>query len=455
MSRGNPLKESSGSLRAIHSDTKEPTGFENRIDSSLAWSDSGPDRTLTIDKTGTGWSFYVQAKKFTKTAAETIQITDIEGLHYIYYDTSGVLQVTTTFTEALITDWAWVADILWDATNSIGKLWHDRHGIVMDGRTHAWMHKNIGMVYGSGLALSDFSIDNGSQDSHAQFSSSLGIVSDEDIDFSISASLSTDGHEIWYLDGSDWRWETIAGFSVKNLGAGRLAFNDSGSQTEVGNNNFVLSHIFATGLADGKLITIQGQQEYGNIIQAREGAVNEITILQLNGLPGPEMRYIAAVIFKTSNTYANSVKARVELTDEGDNYVDFRTSKISQSSSPTDHGNLGGLGDDDHPQYKLLDGRASDITPLNAATYTLLATDKIVHTTYTPTGPITSITVPSAQIAGPREFTIKDGGGNAEINNITIDTEGSETINGAATFVISTNSEAITLYSYNGNLYSR
>ena len=453
--RGSPLNESPDILRAIHSDSKEPTGFINKTDSSLVWSDSGPDRTLTIDKTGDGWSFYTQGTKFTKTASETIQIPDTEGFHFIYYDTSGVLQATTVFTSAILTDYAFVAAISWDATNSKGKLWEERHGITMDGITHAYLHNTVGLAYRTGLALSDFLIGDGSLEAHAQFSSALGIVSDEDINHSISAVGPTVGHEIWYLDGADWRWETISGFSVKNIAAGRLAFNDSGSQTEVGNNNFVLCHIFATGLDDKKLISIQGQQEYNTINQAREGALNEISTLQLSGLPGLEMRYIAAVIFKTANTYANAVKGRIELTDQGENYVDFRSTQISSVSSGTDHGTLAGLTNDDHQQYKLLSGRASDITIVNLATYTVLSTDQLIHTTYTPIGPITSILIPTALLAKGKEFTIKDGGGNCSVNNITLDTEGAETIDGQSNLLINSDYDSFTLYSDGSNWFNK
>ena len=322
----------------------------------------------------------------------------------------------------------------------------------MDGITHEYLHNTIGLAYRSGLALGDFLIDDGSLDTHAQFSSALGVVADEDNVHSISAVSPTVGHELWYLDGANWRWETIAGFSVKNLGAGRLAFNDSGSQTEVGNNNFVLCHIFATSLADLKLISVQGQQEYNTINQAREGALNEISTLQLSGLPGLEMRYIAAVIFKTANTYANAVKARIELTDEGENYVDFRSVMISQSVSATEHGSLAGLGDDNHPQYKLLAGRSSDITPVPGAAYTLLSTDYLLHCTYTPTGTVI-ITIPTAQITDGRKFTIKDAGFNAGTNNITVNTEGAETIDGQANHVMNINGDSFTFYSVGNNLF--
>ena len=44
-----------------------------------------------------------------------------------------------------------------------------------------------------------------------------------------------------------------------------------------------------------------------------------------------------------------------------------------------------------------------------------------------------------------RTIVIKDGGGLAGTNNITIDTEGDEQIDGADTYVMNTNWESVTL----------
>ena len=120
--------------------------------------------------------------------------------------------------------------------------------------------------------------------------------------------------------------------------------------------------------------------------------------------------------------------------------------QLFANAAVTDHGNLAGLADDDHPQYKLLDGRASDVTVMPNATYTVLPTDQLIHTTYTPTGPITSITIPTALLATRKEFTIVDGGGNCSVNNITVDTEGSELIIGQATRVFNIDYESATFY---------
>jgi len=65
-----------------------------------------------------------------------------------------------------------------------------------------------------------------------------------------------------------------------------------------------------------------------------------------------------------------------------------------------------------------------------------------------------TITIDSDDIARKRYLvTIKDTSNGAGTNNITIATEGSETIDGSATAVISTNNGQVTLYSDGTNLF--
>lgn len=118
----------------------------------------------------------------------------------------------------------------------------------------------------------------------------------------------------------------------------------------------------------------------------------------------------------------------------------------------TDHNNLSGLQGDDHPQYVLLIGRSSDITVVNVAAYDLLVTDVVLHVTYISTGAVT-VTLPTAQATNGRQIDVKDAVGNADVNNVTISTEGAETIDGQSTFVISTKYESASLYSYDGNWF--
>jgi len=100
-----------------------------------------------------------------------------------------------------------------------------------------------------------------------------------------------------------------------------------------------------------------------------------------------------------------------------------------------------------HTEYALsTTGAFKGVTTVGAATYDLLATDEILHVTYTATAAVTSLTLPTAQVVMGRIVIIKDAGGLAGTNNITIDTEGSAEIDGESTVVINANYNAVTIY---------
>lgn len=90
-------------------------------------------------------------------------------------------------------------------------------------------------------------------------------------------------------------------------------------------------------------------------------------------------------------------------------------------------------------------------TIVGVATYDLLPTDSILHVTYTATGAVTSLTLPTAQCVAGRLITVKDAGYNAGVNSITLDTEGAEKIDNADTYVINASGDAIDLYSDGSN----
>ena len=92
-------------------------------------------------------------------------------------------------------------------------------------------------------------------------------------------------------------------------------------------------------------------------------------------------------------------------------------------------------------------------TTVNAATYDLLTTDYILDVTYTGTGAVTSLTLPTAQCTDGRIVIVFDAGGSAGTNNITIDTEGSEKINGEDTYIINGDYDAITIQSDGSNWF--
>jgi len=104
--------------------------------------------------------------------------------------------------------------------------------------------------------------------------------------------------------------------------------------------------------------------------------------------------------------------------------------------------------------YEVSRSQELEIATVAAATYTALASDSIIHVTYTPTGVVT-ITLPTALTNTTQPpILVKDAGGNAGTNNITIATQGAETIDGGATAVISVNYNSIWLYSDGTNWFT-
>lgn len=338
---------------------KEPTGYPNRTDSVLSFVDG--TRTFTIAPAVTSFDVYVKGTKFTKSTPQSIVIPAFSGNHYIYFDNTGALQTTQVFDSAIIQDNAFTSIVYWNNdTNSHTYFAEERHGLVMDGMTHSYLHTVFGSRYLSGLALLGFSVNGtGNLAANAQFTADSGSIRDEDI---LLQSLAQAQIPILYRQGALWRKKAADSFPVIYSGtagytgaSGRLPYNQlvSGSWqlTEVVNNGFVLVHFFATNDQDNPIVGIQGIATYNNVTDARLNANSEIATL--SGLPFAEFVPIGSVIFETANGYTNAPKARVRSTDTGANYVDFRGTQLLTASTGqiSNHSLLSNLASDDHLQY--------------------------------------------------------------------------------------------------------
>jgi hypothetical protein len=94
------------------------------------------------------------------------------------------------------------------------------------------------------------------------------------------------------------------------------------------------------------------------------------------------------------------------------------------------------------------------IEAVEAASYTLDADSEatVFAVDYTTTGAVSFILGSDVAVDG-RHIIVYDEDGNANTNNITISTEGSETINGAATYTMDADSEAVHLVSDGTNFF--
>ena len=376
------LSTSSGDVSEIFEVTNEPTGFADRTTSTIAFDDV--TYTLTISPVSGSFDFYVKGTKFTKSSAESIQIDNTQsGNHYFYYDENGVLNTTQVTSESLFTENALVSIVYWNPEiNAHIYFAEERHGLQMDGATHGYLHTTFGARYLFGHALENFTIGNGSLDSHAQFTADGGSIRDEDL---VIQSPSQSQIPVLYRQGSLWRkkssdafpfiYSGTAGYTGTNVPYNE--FNGTSWQlTEASNNEFVLVHLFATNDKDSPIVAIQGTNVYNNSPDAKDAASTEIS--SLSGIPFVEFVAIGTVILETSSSYGNSVKAKVEPIGSA-NYIDFRGTQLyTPAGEATTHSLLSGLLNDDHLQYHT-DDRAdiwyeSKISPgdLQEASYSLL-----------------------------------------------------------------------------------
>jgi len=334
-------------------DTNEPTGHIDNSDSTISFVNG--TRTFTIQPAVSSFSYYESGTKYTKTTAQNVVIDDTEGIHFIYFDgatLTAVANPTDSQIEIIYKIKALCTILYWDADNDEQILFgEERHGCVMDGETHYFLHAIMGTQYRSGAALNSLVTEgNGSSNTHAQFGVDAGIIADEDLVITLAAVTSTTGLPVYYKSGASgyWRRDFNSGFSIITAGTGRAAYNEwTGStwqKTEITNTKFACLHVFAVNDITYPYIVIMGQEEYSTKIGAQAGARVEIDTLVTSGMPFVEFKPIATVLIQTSDSYGNDVQTRTREVESGVDYVDWRVSEFSSAGSVTsDHNNLSGL----------------------------------------------------------------------------------------------------------------
>ena len=330
-------------LLQVESDRQEPTGFIAEpgppTDSTVGFVNA--TRTFTIAPTGASFSFYQSGTKYTISSSQNIVISNVEGVHFIYFN-GGVLAETTTFSADLYLKYVYVHNLYWDATNAKQILFGDeRHGCVMDGASHLHDHSTLHTLLQSGGGLTTLFVDaSGNLDNSIQFGVAETIQWDEDLYWDLSGRTSTATISNYYRLGSSniWRVGETNSFPVVNTGSGRAAYNlltgSTWSLSEITNTNYGLVHVFSMNDATRRFGTIMGQADYSTEANARNAVLTEVSSLILTGMPSQEWKFLGSLIIQTSNAYGNSVKSRfVSVDTEGTAYVDLRTTMFPTSGT--------------------------------------------------------------------------------------------------------------------------
>lgn len=364
-------------LVVIPTDTKEPTGFVNRTDSTVTF-DVGT-RTLSIAPTVTSFSYYIHGVKYTISTTLSIQIPNTSGNYFFYLNAASSLQYLTAFSFDLITSYAYVSMVVWNSSTGLVSFSEERHGITMDSATHAYLHNAEGARLTSGAAIS-FTIGDGSSDSHAQIALTGGVIRDEDITVTIiDDPTPTNIFEqilspiaqlpILYRLGASGDWAKLASDGyVSRLGTLRAQYNRFNLGTwsledASANGKFLVSYVLATTDFNNPFLIVLSQTEHNSLNDALEDAWLS---LNFGNLPIQEFKVCYRVIYETSTVFTNASKSKIV------DVLDFRVQPDQQNQgfSVTDHSQLTGLSDDDHPQYLLRTDLKIKSGKITAVTFT-------------------------------------------------------------------------------------
>lgn len=303
---------------------------------------------------------FCSGKKFIKTTEQTVDIPNVSGKYYIYFNEAGNLECKTApFDFANDTP---VAYVVWNQEeSSLIYLSEERHGMVMDWATHYYLHRVNGpQLVSGGLSASDYTIGgDGTLNSQAQFSLTNGTIFDEDTETNITHSSTPTGRseqflqpyvksKILYRNGNHWSTTGLLDYAVA-LGINSIPtynLNTSGvwSNPELADNQYVAAWVVATNNEYCPVLIIKGQRADNNLNQAKDN--NSYASLNLVGLPFDEFVPLYRIILHHSLSFTNTPKAVIA------DILDIRTvSGGATGATVNDHGNLVGLLDDDHTQY--------------------------------------------------------------------------------------------------------
>lgn len=305
-----------------------PVGFLDAQNSTISIDE--PTKFFTITPIASPYTVFVGGKKIEISNALSTYWSNDTGVHFFYIDENGLLETRTDFIEEIITKYAFVSILYWDAsTQKAIYFGEERHGISMGTKTHLYLHTTRGTQFDRGLKLVNFVVDGGgSLNTHAQFTSESGVIWDEDIKHVIPAQLT---FPVFYRSGITWKAKSAGAFPIIYNGqegytGTTIAYNKLNGGTwslqAVDSNKFMLVHIFATNNIAYPLVAILGIEQYATKTAARDAVKTETQ--QLGGMPFAEFTPVGSVIFQTNNAYTNTPKAQIVSTDTGANYQDER-----------------------------------------------------------------------------------------------------------------------------------
>lgn len=285
-------------------------------------------RVFSITPTNGKFHYYVDGEKFLRYGTASVTIADVTGQHFIYFDKGVLIDTVDTTADKLfeiLTKHCMVAQVYWDSlTQQAFHRGDKRYGINMGTETRYFLYREFGLQFISGCALNNFTIGDGSLDSHAQYTIDAGITQEADLRHTMA---STTGMAVFYRGPDGWARQYNDSFSILSAPAGRMYYNpitgSTGSLVQATSGNYVYYHVFVSNSITGAPFVIMGNYQYANKNEALQAKYLDAHGLAIDDHPVKDKILIASILFRTRDTYTNSAKS-VVVPVEGFNYLDWR-----------------------------------------------------------------------------------------------------------------------------------
>jgi hypothetical protein len=351
----NDIEDLAGSVNdAIIPKTGIDSNTDGTYTTTLTYNET--TREITIAPIVGTFDVFVLGTKFTKTA-ETLSHTATQGNHFFYYNELGVLVHSLSPWDLL--RHAPVAFVFWDAVNSRGICFEERHHAGRDVWWHRNQHTAEGTKATSGFSITGYTLSDGSVDSAVTYSIATGRLEDEDIRVDTETLVDAGPYVILKRSGASGDW-TFTRNSVLPFihSANVLQYNEftgiTWQDTNVTEDFYVNYWVFgATALPSASVSPAPGavqQAIYSTEALAHAESVSSIAwgtipFQEICPLYQVTMRYNASNPAAYTNTARCAILRVVRV---------IGTNATLSAAAQTDHGALTGLTDQDHPASAII-----------------------------------------------------------------------------------------------------
>jgi hypothetical protein len=292
---------------------KTYAGFINRTDTLIAIDGSGVfSLTPWIGFDGV----YINGAKKNLSVTQYITVTADQTITYIYLDSAGVLQKSTTAWDITSGTNIPVAIVFKDGNTYA--MTDERHGYERNKAWHNWAHMNIGAMYKSGLTGTF---------GNTTLSVTQGVIYDEDIKFDTGGTKTATS--LWYRNATTGMRLVRGATACKSVSGGGVLQYDNGSGTlhDVSLNSYVTNWVYCSNDPTEPIYTVVGQNNSNTLTLARNASAPTIN------LSTAEWKLIYKVIYQ--HTAGTTSGVFVEATD----YRAVQTG-VPTASVITDHATL-------------------------------------------------------------------------------------------------------------------